>query len=76
MFGNKKKLTVIKILYLLGITMVGNPAEIYLYGHGGMMIMTYVTADIGGALLAAVLFVPMFYSLQITSVNTVNAFSC
>ena len=51
------------------VLIIGLPAEAYLYGP--MMILGILGA-IPGAILGAILIVPMFYRLQITSINEVG----
>ena len=48
--------------------MLGDPAESYMYGA---IYMWQIPAGVIGAILASVLFVPVFYPLQLTSVNKV-----
>ena len=55
----------------LGITILGCPAEVFIYG--GMVSLNVLGIALA-AVLAAFIFIPMFYPLQLTSINTVNNF--
>ena len=48
---------------------IGFPAEVYLYG--GMFVLSVVGIALG-TVMAAFIFVPMFYPLGLTSINTVG----
>ena len=58
------------MLYLfLGITILGCPAEVFIYG--GMVSLNVLGIALA-ALLATFVFIPLFYPLQLTSINMVN----
>ena len=59
----------IVVSYMSAISMLGDPAESYMYGA---MYMWQLPAGVIGSILASLLFVPVFYPLQLTSVNKVT----
>lgn len=54
--------------FISSILILGFPAEVYT--NGGMFIITSIGICIG-AILSAIIFVPVFYPLKLTSVNKV-----
>lgn len=57
------------VSYISTITMLGYPAEMYAFG--AQFSLGIIAIGIGGCLACAV-FVPVFYPLQLTSVNEVG----
>ena len=58
------------ISYLSAITLLGDAAENYFYG---ITFLLYIFPAIISILLTAFIFVPLFYPLQITSIQEVSS---
>ena len=57
--------------YVSAVTVLGHPAEMYLYGS--MYSLSWIAAAAGAA-IAAFLWAPVFHPLKLTSVNEVILF--
>lgn len=55
--------------YISGISLLGLPAEMYTYGT---QLWTAVLSEWAVSLTIAVIYLPVFYNLQITSTYEVN----
>ena len=61
----------IVVSYMSAISMLGDPAESYLYGA---IYLWQIPAGVMGAVLASLIFVPVYYPLQLISTYKVSFF--